>query len=160
MGKTYREILEGGSESFRRLNASVTQPVWPPPGEKPRLADPLAPAVPNPEPESDLRQTLEHLPEAQSGSQGAPLQRIRVEITLFRVNLLDTDNKWGSVKPLLDCIREAGLIPNDRECDIALNVTQVQVGSFRKEGTGIRLVYREPGSSWLGEKSSQPPQAT
>lgn len=55
--------------------------------------------------------------------------------------LLDTDNKWASVKFILDALRKAQLIPDDREKDIVLSVNQTKVKHYINEGTGIVITY-------------------
>lgn len=80
-------------------------------------------------------------PQVKSGVPVRPKRRPRVEFTLYRVGLLDPDNKFSSVKFLLDALRQAKLIPNDRECDIELIVTQQKVGSYAQEGTGVEINY-------------------
>lgn len=56
---------------------------------------------------------------------------------------MDGDNKYGSVKFLLDGLRAARLIPDDREIDIELIVTQTRVRSYPMEGTAITITYHE-----------------
>lgn len=95
----------------------------------------------HPVPESLPREALERHAPAQNGGEVSVILRPRVHFTLKRVALLDPDNKWASVKFILDAMRYAGLIPNDRECDIELIVTQVRVASFNLEGTGVEINY-------------------
>ena len=49
-----------------------------------------------------------------------------VHFILHRKRFLDTDNKWGSVKDALDCIKNLKWITDDKEKDIHLEVEQVK----------------------------------
>lgn len=98
-----------------------------------RLLNPVAESLP--------RKALERHAPPESGSESGPKQRPQVHFTLYRVALLDPDNKWASVKFLLDAMRYAQLIPNDRECDIELIVTQQKVAHRHLEGTGVEILY-------------------
>lgn len=102
---------------------------------------PMATPSPNTFPKSNAREALVEPTQAQGGGTGSAPSRIRVVFTLYRVALLDPDNKWASVKWLLDALRYADLIPNDRERDIELVVDQVRVRSYLHEGTKIDLTY-------------------
>jgi len=64
-----------------------------------------------------------------------------LRFTLRRVRLLDPCAKYGSCKALIDGLRFAGLIRNDREEDITLEVSQVKVAHFKDETTEIILEY-------------------
>lgn len=75
------------------------------------------------------------------GGQGRALVRPRLHVTLYRVALLDPDSKWGSCKFLIDGLRQCGLVPDDRECDIELIVTQQRVPKYEQEGTGVLIEY-------------------
>jgi hypothetical protein len=55
--------------------------------------------------------------------------------------LQDRDNHTASVKDLLDGLRHAGLIPDDREEDIQLEVEQEKVGTAAEEGTRVEISY-------------------
>lgn len=76
-----------------------------------------------------------------------------VEFTLFRCRKLDGESKWAAVKFALDGLRYAGLIADDRECDIVLIVTQERVGHRHLEGTGVVITY--PGSQRRSRPRSQ-----
>ncbi|HEX2900802.1 MAG TPA: hypothetical protein VHS96_13860 [Bacteroidia bacterium] len=91
--------------------------------------------------ESVPGKTLERDAPAEIGSAVSLKQRPKIHFTLYRVALLDPDNKWASVKFLLDAMRYAGLIPNDRECDIEMIVTQQKVAHRAEEGTGVEILY-------------------
>lgn len=135
------ELLAQGSDSFRRLNTPATSQVPKPDRPKTRKDRALAPVVPHTESQQELGLALGEAAKAQGGSTSIPDRRPGVVITLFRVRLLDRDNKWASVKFLLDGICTAGLIPDDSECDIDLSVTQIRVAKFEHEGTGIIITY-------------------
>lgn len=143
--KTLSEILESGSASFRRLNqggASRSVPAHhAKPAQPPR---PLVATISVPEPKPDLSPALDSGPQAEARRvQPTPKRpRIGVAFTLYRVRLLDPDNKWASCKLLLDAIRAAGLIPDDDEDTIDLSVSQYRVSNYIKEGTGVVLKYR------------------
>jgi hypothetical protein len=62
-----------------------------------------------------------------------------VRFTLRRVNLLDVDAKYGSVKDLLDGLRHAGLIRGDKEGEVDLKVSQEKVDSYALEETLIEV---------------------
>lgn len=67
--------------------------------------------------------------------------RVTLRFTLRRVRLLDPCAKYGSCKALIDGLRYAGLIHNDREEDIGLEVTQEKVAHFAEEETLITITY-------------------
>lgn len=86
-------------------------------------------------------EALERHAPPEAGSEVSLKQRPKIHFTLYRVALLDPDNKWASVKFLLDAMRYAGLIPNDRECDIEMIVTQQKVAHRHLEGTRVEILY-------------------
>jgi len=63
--------------------------------------------------------------------------RIHVHVVSFRTRLCDPDNLCP--KYFVDCLRYAGIIPNDREEDISLEVRQVKVSSKTEERTEIEI---------------------
>ncbi len=67
--------------------------------------------------------------------------RTALRFTLRRVRLLDPCAKYGSCKALIDGLRYAGLIHNDREEDITLEVTQEKVAHYAQEETLISITY-------------------
>lgn len=75
------------------------------------------------------------------GGPAGPISKPRITFTLFRVQLLDLESKSASVKYLLDGLRYAELIPDDREKDAELFVFQVRVDAYLKEGTAITIEY-------------------
>lgn len=75
----------------------------------------------------------------QGTAQGAA--RIVVRLTSFRVRLLDPDNLCP--KALVDGLRYAGIIPDDRPQDIELAIAQQKVAHRREERTEIELVFPE-----------------
>lgn len=66
-----------------------------------------------------------------------------VVFTLHRVQLLDVDAKFGSVKDLLDGLQYAGLIPGDKEGQIDLKVEQVKVKHRKEEQTVVEILYEQ-----------------
>ena len=66
---------------------------------------------------------------------------IAVIFTLLRVQLLDVDAKYGSVKDLLDALAYAGAIPGDKEGQVDLKVEQVKVKHRKEELTIIEILY-------------------
>lgn len=92
--------------------------------------------------------------------QGAPLEPIpsaeargggRVVVCFTRVTLrpLDPDNHGGSVKAVLDCLREAfpDLIRDDSPEDIDLRLRQVRCSSKDEQGTFVEV--------WEGEEEDE-----
>lgn len=69
--------------------------------------------------------TVCHEPMAAAQRETGHTGRISVCITSFRKRLLDPDNLCP--KYFIDCLRYAGLIPNDRQQDIDLHVSQIKV---------------------------------
>jgi len=66
-------------------------------------------------------------PVATTTREGGHTGRIRVRITSLRRRLIDPDNLCP--KYFIDCLRYAGLIPNDRAQDIILEVEQFKVST-------------------------------
>jgi hypothetical protein len=64
---------------------------------------------------------------------------LRVRFTLHRVKPLDVDAKYASVKDLLDCLANAGIVAGDKEGQISLEVEQKKVRSFKEERTVIEV---------------------
>jgi hypothetical protein len=98
---------------------------------------------PLPESEPPIWQTLVGTARrAQTGQEGVDC-RIVVRIVCFRCHLCDPDNNASGVKALLDSIRYATLIPNDRPEDIKLETDQVRVKHRSEEKTVIEIEYPE-----------------
>jgi hypothetical protein len=93
--------------------------------------------IPNPEPKPDPVVVLEGslLGKTQSGS------RVIVSIERRSTRLLDPDNLYGSVKPLVDCLRAAKLIADDDSQSIELVVTQSRVKTRKEHETIVTLDY-------------------
>lgn len=68
------------------------------------------------------------------------IRRIIIRITCHRRRLQDRDNNHASIKDLLDGLRHAGLIPDDDEKSIALQVEQKRV-ERGLEGTEVEIIY-------------------
>lgn len=137
-------IAQSTSQSFRRLNRAAAAPVSNARVKKPAATVPAAAVVaaaPDPEPQPDFRQALDRDPQAQGGRAATAAPRPHVHFHLHRVQLLDRDNKYASVKLVLDAIRYAGLIHDDTEQDIDLTVTQTRVANYAEQGTGVVISY-------------------
>ena len=106
----YRQLLAQASESTRRLNSAVAA------GVSASVAEPGA--VP----------PLASRPKVKAGI----TSRRRVRFTIATCRLRDPDNTV--VKWCVDALRYEGIIADDREQDIALEVRQVKVGSKKFEG--------------------------
>ena len=65
--------------------------------------------------------------------------RIALVFTLRRVRLLDPCAKYGSCKALIDGLRYANILRDDREEDITLEVNQEKIAHFKDEETLIRI---------------------
>lgn len=83
------------------------------------------------------QQIVCHEPVAATPRKEVNTDRFRVCVTGFRVRLLDPDNVCP--KYFIDCLRYAGLIPNDRASDITLEVRQEKVKLKSDERTEIEL---------------------
>ena len=59
--------------------------------------------------------------------------KFRISVTGRRRRLIDPDNLCP--KYLIDCLRYAGAIPDDRAQDIELSVRQEKIGSKEEEVT-------------------------
>lgn len=141
MGVNPSDLYAKGSESFRRLNPGLADKVPRGPGTKAAKNRDLDAAVPVPKPKPDLREPLVSPAPTEAGRASGTPRRVLVQFTLYRVRLLDPDNKYASVKLILDAIRHAGLIHDDNERVIDLNVRQYKVGSYAQEGTGVVITY-------------------
>lgn len=96
--------------------------------------------IPNPKRLQDAKQCEQ--PKALEGDSKREAQftgRAHVCFTLRRVNLLDVDAKYCSVKDLLDGCRYAGLIRGDTENDITLEVKQERVKHYKDEEVQIEI---------------------
>ena len=67
--------------------------------------------------------------------------RVVVRIERRSTKLLNLDNLWGSVKPLVDCLRAAKLIYDDDIDSIDLSVTQSKVKTRKEHETIVELEY-------------------
>jgi hypothetical protein len=72
-------------------------------------------------------------------TKGAARALVRIERRSRR--LLDPDNLWGSVKPILDCLRLSKLIVGDGPDQIRLEVAQTKVKSAKEIGTFVEIEY-------------------
>jgi len=76
-------------------------------------------------------------------AEGNGKARARVRITRFACRLLDEDNLSGGVKPLLDSIKQAGLIEDDSPECIELCVRQEKVTNKVHERTEVEIEWDE-----------------
>ena len=89
--------------------------------------------LPGPEPEQAVRP--EPLAEV-SGSQ-EDRQRYAVRITSYRTRLLDPDNLVG--KAFVDCLRSAGILPDDTAALMDYSIRQEKVSKKKEERTEIEV---------------------
>ncbi len=77
------------------------------------------------------------------GVQGKTGSRPRANVSVVRCSTraLDPDNLRGSVKAILDCLRNCGLITDDTEAAISLDVSQKKVASRKDHKTLITIEY-------------------
>lgn len=75
----------------------------------------------------------------ENGGEAQGSKRVHVRITSLRKRLIDPDNI--TVKWIIDCLRYADLIKDDREKDITLEVSQKKA---EKDETLIELFYGNP----------------
>src|SRR5271165_1847725 len=95
----------------------------------------MAERIFDPEPEPIQVGALESCPGREAQSPARPL----VRITRRSTRLLDRDNLWGSVKPLLDSLRDSGLVAGDDEASIQLDVRQEKVKHLAERGTIVEI---------------------
>lgn len=90
-----------------------------------------APTIPDPQREQNALRPLDG---GARGEEAGP-QRAHLRITRFGSRLLDDDNLRGGAKPLIDCLKESGLIEDDSPKWIDLEVKQelVPAGEERTE---------------------------
>jgi Holliday junction resolvase RusA-like endonuclease len=133
-------LLKAASKDFRRANKGITAEISNDNKLKTKKNKFKVGRIRTAIPKSDLRQPLEQSPQVETHSTTQCSQRIRVLFSCFRTKLLDTDNKFGSVKYALDALRYAGLIKDDKESDIELVVNQYKCKKT-EECTAIDLIY-------------------
>lgn len=69
-----------------------------------------------------------------------PLNKPSIVIYLYSCREMDTDNKWSSVKPILDGLRYANVITDDKpEFTAYLNVQQIKVNHRSDERVEITI---------------------
>ena len=95
----------------------------------------MAERIFDPEPQQKPLGALAGCPGREAQSQARPI----VRITRCSTHLLDRDNLWGSVKPLLDSLRDSGLIAGDDEASIQLEVCQEKVKHLAERGTIVEI---------------------
>lgn len=102
-------------------------------------ADPkaYAPRVPDSKPEPNQQKALDGVLPGEAESP----KRARVCVNRFSRRLLDDDNAAAGCKPIVDCIKEAGLIVDDSRKWIDLVVDQTQVKDEAEERTEIQITW-------------------
>ena len=103
----------------------------------PALAQAVAAGVPHGEPQPNPWPALERILRRQADSG----RRIVVRVTRITTQPLDPDNHSGSVKALLDCIRQAfpSLVPDDSPEIIDLQLQQVRCDHENEQGTLVEI---------------------
>ena len=117
------------------LRAMHRAPVFAP--YKPHANNP-PPQIPHSEPQQRPEKLVR-------GNEGKAQSTVRIALvfTLRRVRLLDPCAKYGSCKALIDGLRYAGILYDDREEDITLEVNQEKVRHFKDEETLISITLPE-----------------
>ena len=118
----FKALVKNGSAAFRKANHEDHPRA---PVQRPQRAKPPA--------------ALARDRAGEAPGPGRPL----VRFTLHRLQLLDVDAKYGSIKDLLDALRYAGAIHDDKEGCITLEVEQVKVRHRRDQRTIIEIEYPE-----------------
>ena len=70
----------------------------------------------------------------------------RLQIVVFRAGLQDEDNKWASVKPVVDALMGSGWIADDRKSMLDLRVDEVKLKRKTKTMPAIKpytMIYIE-----------------
>jgi Holliday junction resolvase RusA-like endonuclease len=133
-------LLKAASKDFRRFNEGITAEISNNNKSKAKKNKSKITRLCTTISKSNLRQPLEQSSQVETHSPAQRSQRIRVLFTCHRTKLLDTDNKYGSVKYALDALRYAGLIEDDKESDIELVVSQYKCKKI-EECTTIDIIY-------------------
>jgi hypothetical protein len=97
--------------------------------------------VSHPQPEPAVRHASMESVQREENGPACRSGRITVHVRSFRRRTLDIDNCTGGAKYILDSIRYAKLIPDDRPEDITLSVDQVKVKGKEAERTEIEITY-------------------
>ncbi len=84
-----------------------------------------------------FEQALRHEPLAKAKGKEAHSGRFRVLVTSYRRRLTDQDNL--APKFFIDCLRYAGVIPDDTPQAIDYSITQVKVRKKEEERTEIQV---------------------
>jgi len=86
---------------------------------------------------TEFKQALRHEPLAKAKGKEGDTGRFRVRVTSFRRRLTDQDNL--APKFFIDCLRYAGVIPDDSPQAIDYTITQVKVRKKEEERTEIEV---------------------
>lgn len=103
----------------------------------PSLTQAVDASVPHGEPQPDPWPALERLLRRQTDSG----RRITVRVTRITTQPLDPDNHSGSVKALLDCLRQSfpSLVPDDSPEIIDLQLRQIRCEKENEQGTLVEV---------------------
>lgn len=94
-----------------------------------------------PEPKQAEGSTLVGLPQRQEESTNSPTKRITIRFIIYRVRPLDPDNAAASGKAILDGLRYARLIPEDKPHLIKFEVEQEKINHYKDQKTLIEIIY-------------------
>jgi len=86
---------------------------------------------------TEFKQALRHEPLAKAKGKEGDTGRFRVRVTSFRRRLTDQANL--APKFFIDCLRYAGVIPDDSPQAIDYTITQVKVRKKEEERTEIEV---------------------
>lgn len=86
---------------------------------------------------TEFKQAVCHEPLAKAKGKEGDTGRFRVRVTSFRRRLTDQDNL--APKFFIDCLRYAGVIPDDSPQAIDYTITQVKVRKKEEERTEIEV---------------------
>lgn len=96
--------------------------------------------TPSPKPKRAIRDDALGKASRESSHAG----RVVVRIVSFRRRLLDRDNLFGGSKYFTDGLRYAGLLSDDAEAQICLEVSQQKVATKEEEHTRIEIEPLHP----------------
>lgn len=91
----------------------------------------------SPQPEQPARETLVSSVPGEEARGDCPPRRFVISFRIFACRPLDWDNAF--IKPLQDCLVEAGLLPGDDWQTLEGHVTSHKAGSKAEERTEVTL---------------------
>jgi Holliday junction resolvase RusA-like endonuclease len=89
-------------------------------------------------PSSELERRSEHAPLVAHGVQAKPARVLLVRVTSIRKRLIDEDNLCE--KYHIDCLRYAGLIPDDSPDKVRIQTTQRKAAKDEEERVIIEIL--------------------